>query len=113
MYRRYGVSTNITLYVDFAAKNSICIVDTLYMYQNILYRQSKYKLFLSKTNKMLYQQLEELIQKYHLETQDSEIVEQAIEILYKQKQRPTTKKAYSIRLNVDDMEKIKTEAKEQ
>lgn len=62
---------------------------------------------------MLYQQLEELIKKYNLETKDSELVEQAIEILYKQKQRPTTKKAYSIRLNVDDMEKIKAEAKEQ
>lgn len=70
-------------------------------------------MFLSKTTKMITKDLEDLIKKYRLTAEDADLVEKAAQILASQQKKTTKKKAYSIRLNVDDMEKIRIYAKEE
>lgn len=62
---------------------------------------------------MITKELEDLIKKYRLTAEDADLVEKAAQILASQQKKTTKKKAYSIRLNVDDMEKIRKNAKEQ
>lgn len=62
---------------------------------------------------MITKDLEDLIKKYRLTAEDADLVEKAAQILASQQKKTTKKKAYSIRLNVDDMEKIRIYAKEE